>query len=237
MKLTILGMNGPYPAPRGACSGYLLEERGTRIVLDVGPGVLARLMHYGLETLDAVILSHLHWDHCSDALPMRYALDARGIRLPLYAPEEPSANRALLDGWGGAEPMAIQPGQTAEVGAFQIAFFPMRHPVPAYGVRVESKDGTVFAYTGDTNTCDALEPLLKGADLALMDACFSGAQWKESLPHLSARLAAQAAMRAGVKQALLTHVTPGSDADLLLKQAQEVYPHCMMARKGMVYEV
>ena len=45
MRLTVLGNNGPYPAPGGACSGYLLESDSgeTKILLDCGTGVLSRL--------------------------------------------------------------------------------------------------------------------------------------------------------------------------------------------------
>ena len=45
MRLTILGNNGPYPAPGGACSGYLVESDSgnTRILIDCGTGVLASL--------------------------------------------------------------------------------------------------------------------------------------------------------------------------------------------------
>lgn len=43
MKLTVLGCNGPYPAPGGACSGYLLQEGDTGVLLDCGAGVLAQL--------------------------------------------------------------------------------------------------------------------------------------------------------------------------------------------------
>ena len=43
MKLTILGENGPFAAAGGACSAYLVEAAGRRILLDCGPGALARL--------------------------------------------------------------------------------------------------------------------------------------------------------------------------------------------------
>ena len=38
MKLTVLGCYGPYPPAGGACSGYLLEEGGTRVLIDCGNG-------------------------------------------------------------------------------------------------------------------------------------------------------------------------------------------------------
>ena len=101
MRLTVLGNNGPYPIPGGACSGYLLESDSgnTTILLDCGTGVLARLEQcIPLDQLDAVVLSHLHYDHMSDMLPMHYALQFNPRKKPLnvYAPATPVEVRKLL---------------------------------------------------------------------------------------------------------------------------------------------
>ena len=65
MILKILGNNGPYPAPGGACSGYLLtsDSGNTRLLIDCGTGVLNRLLdECPPKDLDAVVLSHLHYE-------------------------------------------------------------------------------------------------------------------------------------------------------------------------------
>ena len=72
MYLTVLGNNGPFPAPDGACSSYLLESDSgeTTLLLDAGTGSLARLLqHVRVEALTGVAISHLHFDHMSDLLP------------------------------------------------------------------------------------------------------------------------------------------------------------------------
>ena len=75
MRLTVLGCNGPYPAPEGACSGYLVEAEGAALQLDLGSGVLARLTgRMPPEELTALLFSHWHGDHCSDLLPLIYRL-------------------------------------------------------------------------------------------------------------------------------------------------------------------
>ena len=67
MQLIVLGTDGPYPGASKACSGYLLSYGNTKILLDCGSGVLARLQcHQDLNQLSAVVLSHLHYDHISD---------------------------------------------------------------------------------------------------------------------------------------------------------------------------
>jgi len=97
VQLIVLGTDGPYPGASKACSGYLLSYGNTKILLDCGSGVLARLQcHQDLNQLSAVVLSHLHYDHISDLYVLRFAVDAArhaGLRsgpLPLYAPPKPA---------------------------------------------------------------------------------------------------------------------------------------------------
>ena len=67
MKLTVLGNNGPFPSAGGACSGYLLTNGQTKILIDCGNGTLSNLQKItGLESLDAIIMTHLNSDHSSD---------------------------------------------------------------------------------------------------------------------------------------------------------------------------
>ena len=231
MKLTVLGCNGPYPAPGGACSGYLLEAENTRVLLDCGTGTLAALTaRMAPEKLDAVVLSHLHYDHMSDMLPLIYRMQGKG-RLPVYAPQAPAEVRALLAG-----AFDLYDLEHAErIGALTLNALPVRHPVPCFAVRYTA-GGKSFCYTGDTNTCDGLKAWAKDCDLLLADACFTDALWAENKPHLSARLAAQAARDAGARRLVLTHFTPGIDQAVLLREAREVYPEARLAHPGLTLE-
>ncbi|MGP9760723.1 MBL fold metallo-hydrolase [Corynebacterium sp. AOP12-C2-36] len=67
MDMTILGCSGSLSAPGNPASGYLLRTAdGRQILMDVGPGVLARLQELGNPGDVDVVFSHLHPDHCSD---------------------------------------------------------------------------------------------------------------------------------------------------------------------------
>ena len=228
MKLTVLGCNGPFPQADGACSGYLLEAGDTRVLLDCGTGVLARLTAIlPPEELDAVVLSHLHYDHMSDMLPLIYRTAGKK-RLTVYAPAEPAPVRALLADAFDLRDIA----QGGRIGEMTFAALPARHPVPCFTTRFEAA-GKTFCYTGDTNTCAALAAFAAGCDLLLSDACFTDALWAESKPHLSARLAAETAREAGVKGLVLTHFNPGSDLTTLLREARSVYPRAALAQAGL----
>lgn len=97
MKVHVLGRYCGCPGPSGSCSGYLIEAGDQRILLDCGPGILGRLQTLcSFEELDAVVLTHLHADHCLDIVPLSYGLMARcqtqrtdrSLKyIPLYIPQ------------------------------------------------------------------------------------------------------------------------------------------------------
>ena len=238
MRLTILGNNGPYPCGGGACSGYLLESDSgnTAILIDCGTGVLANLMGMdALDRLDAVVLSHLHYDHMSDLLPMQYAIQfhPRKHPLPVYAPRTPEPVRALLE---GAPCYDLWDCQDATVGEMKIAFNPARHPVETYAVAVTC-DGARFVFTGDSNTDALLELFCEGADLLLADAGLSAEDWKPTAPHFSTALCGQLAKNTRARRLLLTHFNPKYDPDALLNEARRDFPAARAAWVGEVFYI
>ena len=70
MQLTVIGCSPAWPNAGGAQSGYLVEGEG-RLLLDCGPGVLARLrkLDGGWPRVDAVAITHFHLDHWGDLVP------------------------------------------------------------------------------------------------------------------------------------------------------------------------
>ena len=71
MDVTIVGCSGSFAGPRSPASSYLVqaehEGRTWSIVLDLGNGALGALQnHIQPYAVDAVLLSHLHVDHCID---------------------------------------------------------------------------------------------------------------------------------------------------------------------------
>ncbi|MDD3243560.1 MAG: MBL fold metallo-hydrolase [Eubacteriales bacterium] len=240
MKLTVLGNCGPFPPAGGACSGYLLSTDEGKLLLDCGTGCLAGLnVHGGAAALTGAVLSHLHFDHFSDLLPMSYARQFAGCGpLPLLLPRTPPQHVALLTDTGAYEPEAIQTQKTFRAAGAEITFFPVKHPVECYAVRVE-QNGRVFVYTGDTNECEGLADFARGADVLLADACFAEAQWTAAKPHFSAPRAARMAEQAGVKKLLLTHFTPGSDRSALLREARQAWPQgdIHLAEMGDTYPI
>ena len=238
MKLTILGNNGPYPAPGGACSGYLLESDSgsTTILIDCGTGVLANLMAAdALDKLDAVVLSHLHNDHFSDLLPMQYAIQfhPRKHPLPVYAPASPEPMRALLEAIPCYD---VWDCKDTAIGEMKLSFTPARHPVETNAVAVEC-DGARFVFTGDSNTDALVEFFCEGADLLLADAGLSAEDWKPTAPHYSAALCGKLAKDAHAKRLLLTHFNPKYDPEALLAEAREHFSGAALAVIGDIHYI
>ncbi|MGH1553312.1 MBL fold metallo-hydrolase [Streptomyces sp. L7] len=76
MRITVLGSCGAWPSAGLACSGFLVEHEGFRLVIDLGYAALPRLLeHTAPHGVDAVLISHGHPDHCADLNPL---LRARG---------------------------------------------------------------------------------------------------------------------------------------------------------------
>ena len=46
LSVTVLGCDGSYAGPGGACSGYLVSSGDTHVWLDCGPGTLANLQQH-----------------------------------------------------------------------------------------------------------------------------------------------------------------------------------------------
>ena len=237
MKLTVLGINGPFPAPGGACSGYLLSSDSgrTNVLLDCGSGVLGRMQRFvDIHSLSAIVLSHLHFDHMSDMLPLHYLLQFNKLErnIPVIAPEEPLSVRKLLEN----DQLDLMTPQNLVIGEMRLSFAPAVHPVPGVSVKVEC-DGRAFVYTGDTNMHPELELFCDGANMLLADAGLSEAQWNPNAPHLSARLCGEVARNSRVGGLILTHIRPGNEAELLLEEARSAYPAAVVAHAGGSYVI
>jgi ribonuclease BN (tRNA processing enzyme) len=91
MRLTVVGCSGSVPGPDSACSCYLVERDGYRLVLDLGTGAAGPLQrHVAAADVDAVIVSHVHGDHWSDLPHLGYlrTLSTPYHPLPVVGPSD-----------------------------------------------------------------------------------------------------------------------------------------------------
>ncbi len=211
-SLTVLGCDGSYPGPRGACSGYLLRAAGFVIWMEAGSGTLANLQsHVSLADLGAVVVSHAHPDHWSDLaglyVALRYFLGRQG--LPVYAPE---GLRGLMAGErpdGTFDWRVVSDGDSAQIGPLRWSWSRTDHPVETLAARVEA-GGRALGYSADSGPGWRLASLGAGLTLALVEASLT-TESEGTMPHLSARQAGAAAAEARAQRLVITHLPPSID--------------------------
>ncbi len=249
LKVTVLGCWSPYPIAGGACSGYLVEDKDTKVLLDCGNGVFGKLASYtDFNSLDAAVITHLHPDHYMDLFCLRHAVEyarktgRRTGPLRLYLPGEPDTAFGQLSCLTKAfEISKIENlGKNNEIGSLKISFFPVKHPIPTYAVAIDQ-----FIFSADTGYFEGLVRLVSGAGLFLCEA--SGLdQDLDYLGdfHLTARQAGRLAAEAGVGKLVITHFFPEYDTDRLYRRAiagwlevSEDEPRIEKASEGSVFKV
>jgi ribonuclease BN (tRNA processing enzyme) len=246
MRLTILGGCGAWPGAGQACSGYLVEHDGFRLLLDPGYATVPRLLEWvTADQLDAVFVSHGHPDHCADLNPL---LRARALRddppppLPVYS--LPGALRAVLaldrpgmlaDAYTLHEFAA---GDRLDIGPFRAQTRLLPHWMPNAGIRLAAGE-LVLVYTGDTGPSPDVVNLARGADLLLAEASFVDQVPKDSMRYLtSARQAGKQAWDAGVRHLLLTHLLPGTSGVAAQAAAAAAYDGPIgVATSGLVLDL
>jgi ribonuclease BN (tRNA processing enzyme) len=232
VQVTIVGWSGSFPGPDSPASCYLIDTGDFRLVLDLGNGALGALQQYtGLGEVDAVLLSHLHADHCIDMVAysvfQNYHPEGPRPKIDVFGPADTQArlSRALgSDHLGMADAFSfttITPG-TIEIGPLTITAGHVSHPVETFGFRIEHA-GQVLTYSADTGPCDALVQLARGADVLLSEASFVDGPDLPGDLHLTARQAAEHASRAGAGELVLTHLVPWNDRAVCLEQASAAF--------------
>ncbi|NMH99613.1 MBL fold metallo-hydrolase [Pseudonocardia acidicola] len=246
MRLIVLGCSGSGPGPGSPASGYLVEAGDVRLALDLGNGTFGALQrHLDPWELDAVALSHLHPDHCSDmsslVVSRRYhprpPYDATRRRIEVHAPAEapdrlaaayaPSAaERTETDLGDVLDFRVLGDGTVADVAGVVLRARAVDHVCEAYGLRVEH-GGRSLVYSGDTGPSEGLIELARGADVLLCEATWPHlSETGEPQPpgvHLSGRQAGEHATAAGVGRLLITHVPAWYDGAHLLAEAKETF--------------
>lgn len=169
MELTVLGKYGPYPKPGGACSGYLVKNGDDILLLDMGCGVLSGLLEYvDVTQLTAIFISHLHYDHTSDLLPLRYLLEDLHHTLTIYTAYEDSEWYRLLFRHPNFNIVNIDEDSVIHLPNTCLRFVKMQHACPDYGVVMQGDSG-VLCYTGDTERCENVEKCCQACDVVLAD--------------------------------------------------------------------
>lgn len=263
MRVTVLGKSPAWQDAGGACSGYLIEDGDTCILTDCGNGVFAKLRRVCDYTrTDAIVISHMHADHCFDLIPYAFAL--------LYAPRQqpvpvarwagvkerprpplhlPPGGSEVIDGVTSAlgfESLIEQafdvheydPSQPLQLGPVTLTFQSVPHYVPTWAIRFTDESGKAFVFGADHRPNDEVVEFATDADLLLMEATLPRPERSGDRGHMTASETGDHAKRAGAKRLVLTHISDELDQLLSKAEAEAAYGNPVaVAGDGSVYVI
>jgi ribonuclease BN (tRNA processing enzyme) len=252
MRVTVLGKSPSWQDADGACSGYLVQDEHTTVLVDCGSGVFAKLRGVcNYAVVDGVVISHMHADHFVDLVPFACALTYGprevGSRPRLLLPPQGSeALRMLATGGGHGDLMdgafdvgEYDPAQRVDVGSLSFTFAPVPHFIPTNAVRVRSAEGGgCFTFGADHRFTDALDAFAADSDLLVLEATLPAHDPESSQGHMTAAEAGAVATQCNARRLVLTHISDESGYDHALAEAQRTYAGPVeIAAGGAVYDV
>lgn len=194
MRARILGSGTSSGVPRigndwGACdpaeprnrrtrASLLVEHEGTRILVDTSPDMREQLLAAEVASVDAVIWTHDHADHCHGIDDLRQIFHVTGTPVPGYA--RPTTLAALetrfayvFKGRGGY-PSTVSGRSLPDrlrIGGIDVFVVDQPHgSITSAGLRFEA-EGTTIGYATDLNMMtDGMSALYQQLDVWIVDA-------------------------------------------------------------------
>lgn len=264
MRITVLGKSPSWQDAGGACSGYLISDGDTTLLLDCGNGVFAKLrQHVDYVDVDAVLISHLHADHILDLVPYAYALTYAPRQQPVPVGGHPGTDsparprlivppgaedcfRRLTGSWGNEDlihdAFALEeydPASTVDVGPLRARFKEVPHFTTTFAIDLTSDGGHGrFTYGADCRPGEELVEIARDTDLLLVEATLPRPERAGDRGHMTPGEAGEHARRAGAKRVVLTHISDELDADWASEEASKAYGgEVEVAEEGVTYEV
>jgi ribonuclease BN (tRNA processing enzyme) len=264
MRLTVLGKSPAWQDAGGACSGYLIEESDTRVLVDCGNGVFGKLRERTeYVDIDAVVISHMHADHFLDLVPFSYALTYAPRQQPvpvdrwpgtdnparpqLHVPPGATATfRRVVGAWGNEDLIEkafdlreYEASSRLDIGPLQFSFQPVPHFTETYAMCICSSEGPGrIIYGADSSPTKALNEFASDADLILVEAPLPRPERNGKRGHLTPGEAGLQARATGARRLLLVHISDELDAGWARTQAEEAFGGPVeVAAEGATFEV
>ena len=229
MKIRVLGYYGGYPAKGVGTSSYLLTAGHYHLLIDCGSGDLLSLEKY-LNPLDlnAVILSHYHWDHVADIGVLQYYWQLhpqhrREPILPIYGNTEDPLNFGSLTWPNSTRGKGYSANSKLNLGPLTITFKRTIHPVPAFAMRITEKSThQVMVFTADSNYFDGLARFARNADLLITDTnYYANKNQVQPRWHMTSSECGTLAKKSGCHRLLLSHLPQYGNLNQLITEAQK----------------
>ena len=151
---------------------------------------------------------------------------------------EEKARRPFLPGKAEALGVPMGPQRRDLVNGLAITL-PDGTRISPEQVLGEMKPGTRFVHIGDTGRTDNLLEYCQNADGLVIESTYleDEADMARDYSHLTARQAAELAVKAGVNQLILTHISRRYRERDVLAEAQAVFPNAVVARDFDTFQI
>ena len=263
MKLTVLGKSPAWQDADGACSGYLVTEGDTTLLLDCGNGVFGKLRKFvDYVDVDAIVISHHHVYHIIDLIPYGFALKFAPRQQPVPVDRWPGTGNParpklfvppgatgffnrVSDSWGTGnlledafDTAEHEPEGRLEIGPISISFTEVPHYITTYAMDLTGPDGSRITYGADCCPNPALVELASGTDLLIAESTLPRPERTGVRGHLTPAEAGEHAKLAGAGELILTHISDELDPGWAVEQASSVYEGpVQVAYEGLQVEV
>jgi ribonuclease BN (tRNA processing enzyme) len=263
VQVTVLGKSPAWQDADGACSGYLVEHSGVRVVLDCGNGVFGKLRRFAdYVEIDAVVISHLHADHFLDLVPFSYALKYAPRQQPVAVGGWPGTDtparpvlhvpeggrdcfRRVVGAWGSDdlvetafELREYRPDHVLEVGPLRVRFREVPHFTQTHAVEFAADGAGRLTYGADHSPTDDLIDFARDTDLLLIEATLPRPERDGPRGHMTPAEAGEHGRRAQARRLVLTHISDELDPDWARTEAEREFGGPVeLAREGAAYTV
>ena len=240
-RVILLGTGDPLNEERAQTSLAIPLTGDETMLIDASSGtVLLRQLEasgIALESIRHLFITHRHFDHAGGLAPLLVALTPLpGASLTVHAlPDTLHALHDLLaltipgvETWIGDRLHwnELVPGEPTPAGNAEVTPFTVDHGPECVGLRV-GRGGSTLVYAADTRPSPNVVRYATDADLLIHEAYgpAEDAEQAHTFGHSTATDAAKAALAAGAKRLILTHLRAAryADPEALLQEACAIF--------------
>ena len=251
MKIKVLGSSAPYCKDERNCSGYLITNNNTKILLDAGFGI-TRNMKFpeDLNNLN-IIISHLHKDHYAELFAIHYSCIVYNAHnkfdgvVNVYIPTVKETDKEYLDY------LIIKKLQSNVFNIIEydrsingtyiddVRLDVMKNyhgDMNSYSIKLTSDK--IITYSGDMSkrSINDLTLFSKDSNVLIIEASLL----KDDVQidnHLSTIEAANVGINSNSKLIVFTHMFPETNKDKYVKEVKDISQNTIYASENDVIEV
>lgn len=245
IAITILGSGTCVPSLDRAASSLFIAIGEVKLLIDIGPGTMRRLLEAGFSIydIDYLFITHFHPDHTGELASFLFAMkcmDPGFLKKPLVLAGGPGFMlfyeklKALYPQWIDLPDLLEIREFTGgnmdqpelETNNFKLFCTGVEHRPESLAFRVETPDGVCVVVSGDTDYSEKLVRLAEKTDLLICESAFPDEFKVEG--HMTPSIAGRLATKAGSRNLVLTHFYPECDQEDIYGQCRETWSGPLM---------